>query len=73
MNSAMPPRICRPTVEVVHQLRGPTVLPFLDAITSGELKVTQGDTEELVGLFNLFDRFNAAQNVTIPPDMDDER
>ncbi len=44
-----------------------------DAITSGELKVTQGDSKELVGLFGMFDQFNAAQNVTIPTDMDDER
>ena len=37
-----------------------------DELKSGNVKVTKGDASEVVEIFDMFDRFEPARNVTIP-------
>jgi hypothetical protein len=40
---------------------------FKDAVNSRAVKVERGDADEAARIFDLFDKFEPARNVTIPP------
>jgi len=47
-------------------------IDLASGIRSGSAKVTQGDSAEIAGLLDLFDKFDPVRNVTIPGAAEDE-